>query len=64
MLFMGWNQDILRLQEELSLTVAVGADPLTVAPYFFGRLSGLMDERIAVLGRGELLLVNVCQCRN
>jgi hypothetical protein len=51
MLFMGWNQDILRLQEELSLTVAVGADPLTVAPYFFGRLSGLMDERIAVLGR-------------
>jgi hypothetical protein len=57
---MGLHQDILTLQEELSLTVAADADPLAVAPYFFGRLSGLMDERVAVFGRGEALLVKVC----
>jgi hypothetical protein len=64
MLFKGWSHDILRLQEEFSLTVAAGADPLVVAPYFFGRLSELMDERVTLLGPGEPLLVNVCRFRN
>ena len=59
MLFVGLHQDMAKLQEELRMTMLAGADLETMSPYFFGRFSGAMKERVAALGRGEPIVVEV-----
>lgn len=59
LLYCGFHQDMLKIQQELRATMLAGADAKTVAPYFFGRFHEAMEARVAALGRGEPIVVEV-----
>ncbi|KAL1798809.1 hypothetical protein ACET3X_002846 [Alternaria dauci] len=57
LLFLGLHQDIMELQQELLQITAEGADAMTIAPCFYGRLNVIMKERIETLASGTPLMV-------
>ncbi|RYO67925.1 hypothetical protein AA0116_g1283 [Alternaria tenuissima] len=57
LLFLGLHEDIMELQRELLEITARGADAMTIAPCFYGRLNVIMKERIETLASGKPLRV-------
>ncbi|CAN9315080.1 unnamed protein product [Alternaria alternata] len=57
LLFLGLHEDIMKLQRELLEITARGADAMTIAPCFYGRLNVIMKERIETLASGKPLRV-------
>ena len=51
----------MELQGELLEITARGADAMTIAPCFYGRLNVIMKERIETLASGKPLRVEVSQ---
>ena len=56
---MSLSQDIIELQEELREVTAEGANAMTIALCFYGRLNLIMQERVEALAKGTPLLVQV-----
>ena len=52
----------MELQEELLEITAEGADAMTIAPCFYGRLNVMMQERVEALANGKPLIVRVSRC--
>ncbi|CAN9222702.1 unnamed protein product [Alternaria alternata] len=59
LLFLGLHEDIMELQGELLEITARGADAMTIAPCFYGRLNVIMKERIKTLASGKPLRVEM-----
>jgi hypothetical protein len=59
LLYCGLHQDMLKIQQEVRTTMLAGAHPNAAAPYFFGRFLKVMEGRVAVLGRGGPIVVEV-----